>query len=151
MRLFEIATVEKTRAIELARKIIEVYESENATVAEYNWLVRKSEDEYAKHILNKAIGRRSFNYLKVDEIDDYLLDDASTLCRAMNILREVEKMTHLKAETEIKQSTDEFLNSTELKQLAQQQAYIDLQNAYKDNVSDSAKRVSSLASLATDI
>lgn len=151
MRLFEIATVEKTSAIELARKIIEVYESENATVAEYNWLVRKSEDEYAKHILNKAIGRRSFNYLKVDEIDDYLLDDASTLCRAMNILREVEKMTHLKAETAIKQSTDEFLNSEELKQLAQQQAYIDLQNAYKDNVSDSAKRVSSLASLATEL
>ena len=113
MRLFEIAVVEKTSAIELARKIIDLYNCDNLSVAEYNWLVRKSEDEYAKHILNKAISRRSFNYLKVDEIDDYLLDDASTLCRAMNILREIEKMTHLKAETEIKQSTDEFLNSTE--------------------------------------
>jgi len=151
MRLFEIAVVEKTSAIELARKIIDLYNCDNLSVAEYNWLVRKSEDEYAKHILNKAISRRSFNYMKVDEIDDYLLDDASTLCRAVNILREIEKMTHLKAETAIKQSTDEFLNSEELKQLAQQQAYVDLQNSYAEDYADSSKHVSKLAQRASKI
>ena len=51
MRIFEIAQVERMSGFDLARRIIEIYNSENATVAEYKWLVAKSKDDYAKHII----------------------------------------------------------------------------------------------------
>ena len=43
------------------------------------------------------------------------------------------------------------MNSEEMAEIAKQQAFIDLQNSYTEEQTDSAKRVSSLASLAVDI
>ena len=43
------------------------------------------------------------------------------------------------------------MNSEEMAEIAKQQAFIDLQNTYTEEQTDSAKRVSSLASLAVDI
>ena len=49
------------------------------------------------------------------------------------------------------QATDEIVNSEEMTQLAQQQAYIDLQNSYNQAANDSAEYVSKLANKAVDI
>lgn len=151
MRLFEIANVERMSAIDIARQIIDVYHSENPTVAEYNWLIRKSEDEYAKHLMGKAMGRYSFNYFDIDSIDGGMLDDASELAQALNILTEIEEEQKLRAETKIKQATDEFLNSEEIKLLAQQKAYADLQNTYAKHVADNNAVVSNLAQQANTL
>lgn len=151
MRLFEIATVERTSAISIARKIIYIYNCTNATVAEYNWLLKKSEDEYLKHMLSKALSKRNFNYMNLDLLDTYLLNDASELAEALNILHTVERNLHLKAEAEIKQTTDEFLNTAEIQQIAQQKALVDLQNSYAKEYADSNAVVSKLAQQATTL
>lgn len=151
MRLFEIATVERTSAISIARKIIYIYNCTNATVAEYNWLLKKSEDEYLKHMLSKALSKRNFNYMNLELLDTYLLNDASELAEALNILHTVERNLHLKAEAEIKQTTDEFLNTAEIQQIAQQKALVDLQNSYAKEYADSNAVVSKLAQQATTL
>lgn len=151
MRLFEIATVERTSAISIARKIIYIYNCTNATVAEYKWLLKKSEDEYLKHMLSKALSKRNFNYMNLELLDTYLLNDASELAEALNILHTVERNLHLKAEAEIKQTTDEFLNTAEIQQIAQQKALVDLQNSYAKEYADSNAVVSKLAQQATTL
>ena len=55
------------------------------------------------------------------------------------------------AHTRLLQATDEVMNSAEMAEIAKQQAFIDLQNSYTEEQTDSAKRVSSLAALAVDI
>ena len=55
------------------------------------------------------------------------------------------------ARTQVLQATDEVMNSEEMAEIAKQQAFIDLQNSYTEEQTDSAKRVSSLAALAVDI
>ena len=151
MRIYEVATVERISAVDLAQKIVRIYNMPNPTVSDYRWLLAKSEDEYAKHIINRALGKNYVDTYRLDDVDFYELDRASTLAQALNILNTVEHQINLRAKSEIKQSTDEFLNSEEIKQLAKEKAYVDLQNAYADKVSKSEAHVSSLASLAVDI
>ena len=55
------------------------------------------------------------------------------------------------ARTQVLQATDEVMNSTEMAEIAKQQAFIDLQNSHTEEQTNSAKRVSSLAALAVDI
>jgi len=55
------------------------------------------------------------------------------------------------ARTKIQQTTDEVVHSDEMRELAKQQAYIDLQNAYSQTDNESAERVGALADLATGI
>ena len=64
---------------------------------------------------------------------------------------EIKRELDYEAETKILQATDEVMNSEEMAQIAQQQAYIDLQNSYNQATNDSAERVGALANLATDI
>ena len=151
MRIFEIAQVERMSSFDLARRIIEIYNCENASVAEYNWLVAKSKDEYAKHIIGKALSSRQVNYMNVNDMNDALLDDAGELAQALNILSEIEKEHDLRTETKIKQATDEYLNSADLRKLAQQQVYRQLQDEYAEETLKSSKIVSKLASRATRI
>ena len=66
-------------------------------------------------------------------------------------LGEIKRDMDYEAETKILQATDEVMNSEEMAQIAQQQAYIDLQNSYNQATNDSAERVGALANLATDI
>ena len=151
MRIFEIAQVEQVSGFDLARRIIEIYNSENATVAEYKWLVAKSKDDYAKHILNKALSSRQVNYMRAYDIDDVILDEAGELAEALNILSEIEKEQQLRTTTKIKQATDEFINSEELRKLAQQQIYRDIQDEYAEETAKNSAIVSKLASRATRI
>ena len=151
MRIFEIAQVEQVSGFDLARRIIEIYNSENATVSEYKWLVAKSKDDYAKHILNKALSSRQVNYMRAYDIDDVILDEAGELAEALNILSEIEKEQQLRTTTKIKQATDEFINSEELRKLAQQQIYRDMQDEYAEETAKSSAIVSKLASRATRI
>ena len=116
--MFEIAQVERMSGFDLARRIIEIYNSENATVSEYKWLVAKSKDDYAKHILNKTLSSRQVNYMRAYDIDDVILDEAGELAEALNILSEIEKEQQLRTTTKIKQATDDFINSEELRKLA---------------------------------
>ena len=90
MRIYEVATVERISAVDLAQKIIRIYNMPNPTVANYRWLLAKSEDEYAKHIINKALGRNYVDTYRLDDVDFYELDRASTLAQALNILNTVE-------------------------------------------------------------
>ena len=151
MRIFEIAQVEQVSGFDLARRIIEIYNSENATVSEYKWLVAKSKDDYAKHILNKTLSSRQVNYMRAYDIDDVILDEAGELAEALNILSEIEKEQQLRTTTKIKQATDEFINSEELRKLAQQQIYRDMQDEYAEETAKSSAIVSKLASRATRI
>ena len=151
MRIFEIAQVEQVSGFDLARRIIEIYNSENATVAEYKWLVAKSKDDYAKHILNKTLSSRQVNYMRAHDIDDVILDEAGELAEALNILSEIEKEQQLRTTTKIKQATDDFINSEELRKLAQQQIYRDMQDEYAEETAKSSAIVSKLASRATRI
>ena len=151
MRIFEIAQVERMSSFDLARRIIEIYNSENATVTEYNWLIAKSKDDYAKHIIGKALSSRQVNYMNVNDMNDALLDDAGELAQALNILSEIEHEHDLRTTTKLKQATDEYLNSADLRKLAQQQVYILLQDEYAEETLKSSKIVSKLASRATRI
>ena len=151
MRIFEIAQVEQVSGFDLARRIIEIYNSENATVSEYKWLVAKSKDDYAKHILNKTLSSRQVNYMRAYDIDDVILDEAGELAEALNILSEIEKEQQLRTTTKIKQATDDFINSEELRKLAQQQIYRDMQDEYAEETAKSSAIVSKLASRATRI
>ena len=151
MRMFEIAQVERMSGFDLARRIIEIYNSENATVSEYKWLVAKSKDDYAKHILNKTLSSRQVNYMRAHDIDDVILDEAGELAEALNILSEIEREQQLRTTTKIKQATDEFINSEELRNLAQQQIYRDMQDEYAEETAKNSAIVSKLASRATRI
>ena len=67
------------------------------------------------------------------------------------ILKDIKQYMDDMARTQVLQATDEVMNSEEMAEIAKQQAFIDLQNSYTEEQTDSAKRVSSLASLAVDI
>ena len=58
---------------------------------------------------------------------------------------------HLRTTTKLKQATDEYLNSADLRKLAQQQVYTQLQDEYAEETLKSSKIVSKLASRATRI
>ena len=80
-----------------------------------------------------------------------MLRSGSVCAEALNYLREIKRDLDDDAKTLILQATDEHLNSAELQQLAQQQAYIDLQNSYAEAQSDSYERVKKLASSSVDL
>jgi len=153
MRLFEVATVEKQSALSMARKINNLVKCENLSVLEYKWLCQKAEDEYLKHVIRKQgeYFSSSCNSYDLENVDTQILTDASDLATALTTLNQLEKALHLKAQTKIKQTTDSYLNSEELKAVALNQAYAELQTAYNDQIASTQQHVSTLANMATDI
>ena len=89
--------------------------------------------------------------MNYDNIQDEFMRSGGTCAEALNYLNEIKRELDYEAETKILQATDEVMNSEEMAQIAQQQAYIDLQNSYNQATNDSAERVGALANLATDI
>lgn len=153
MRLFEVATVERESAISMARKINNLIKSENLSVAEYKWLCNKAEDVYLKDVIRRQgeYFASSCNSYDLEHVDDQILTDAHDLATALTSLNQLEKALHQKAETKIKQTTDSYLNSEELKAVALNQAYAELQTAYNDQIASTQQHVSTLANMATDI
>jgi hypothetical protein len=80
-----------------------------------------------------------------------MLRSGGTCAEALNYLKDIKKEMDEDAKTRVLQATDEVMNSAEMAEIAKQQAFIDLQNSYTEEQSDSAERVSSLADMAVDI
>jgi hypothetical protein len=89
--------------------------------------------------------------MSYNEIDDEFLRSGGTCAEASLFLKEIKRDMDYEAETKILQATDEVMNSEEMAQIAQQQAYVDLQNSYTQATNDNAELVTKLANSATDI
>ena len=119
--------------------------------ADWNWLKLTCENQNVISKLSKAVGRYITPTMNYNDIQDEFMRSGGTCAEALNFLDEIKRELHYEAETKILQATDEVMNSAEMAQIAQQQAYIDLQNSYNQATNDSAERVGALANLATDI
>ena len=115
-----------------------------------DWLALKSEDENLLNSLRRE-AKRYTNYNKLGFGDGNYLTTASDLAKALDVLVQEKRTLDGKARTKINQATDEVIHSDEMAEIVKQQAYIDLQNSYAQDESDSAKRVGALAKSATDI
>ena len=117
---------------------------------DYDWLLLKCEDEGVLNGLEKE-AKRYTNFGRMDYGDGAYLTSASEFATALNILHVTKNKLDASARTKIQQATDEVVHSDEMRELAKQQAYIDLQNAYSQTDNESAERVGALADLATGI
>ena len=80
-----------------------------------------------------------------------MLDTAGDLARAYMVLVDVKQKLDAESRTKIQQATDEVVHSDEMRELAKQQAFVDLQNSYAQADGESAQIVRALANLSTDI
>ena len=121
------------------------------TAAEWSWLKLTSENQTVLRRLCRACDKYiSFNG-DWNAIDSEMLRSGGTCAQAFNFLKEIKKQMDEDAYTRLLQATDEVMNSTEMAEIAKQQAFIDLQNSYSEQQSDSAEHVGSLAASAVDI
>ena len=156
MRLHEIYEgVSYVSIMEIAEKIVSFKTKqqfrEPISDADWNWLYKTCEDQQVLRKLSRAVGRYITPTMNYNDIQDEFLRSGSLCAEALNYLRDIKRNLNDDAHTKILQTTDEHLNSEALQQLAQQQAYVDLQNSYTKAQQDNFDRVSSLADMAVDI
>ena len=119
--------------------------------ADWNWLRLACENQSVLHSLSKAVSRYVSPTTNYNDLQSEMLNSGGTCAEAICILNDIKRDLDFEAETKMLQATDEIVNSEEMAQLAQQQAYIDLQNSYNQAANDSAEYVSKLANKAIDI
>ena len=156
MKLHEIYEgVSYVNILTIAERIVELHSKakfgEQISDADWNWLRLTCENQSVINKLSKAVGRYITPTMNYNDIQDEFMRSGGTCAEALNFLDEIKRELDYEAETKILQATDEVMNSAEMAQIAQQQAYIDLQNSYNQATNDSAERVGALANLATDI
>lgn len=156
MRLHEIyEAVSYVSIMELAEKIVgfktKIRFREPISDADWNWLLKQCENQQLIRKLTRACDSYITYNGNWNDINDEMLRSGSVCAEALNYLREIKRDLDDDAKTLILQATDEHLNSAELQQLAQQQAYLDLQNSYAEAQSDSYERVKKLASSSVDL
>ena len=121
------------------------------TNAEWQWLRLTCENQSVMRKLSRAYSSYIHYNGNWNDVDSELLRSGGTCAEAHNFLKDIKQYMDDMARTQVLQATDEVMNSEEMAEIAKQQAFIDLQNSYTEEQTDSAKRVSSLASLAVDI
>ena len=139
---------------EIADKIVSIddeirYEGK-CTVEDYKWLQLKCEDEGLITALSSE-GNRYTNFNRLDYGEGGMLDTAGDLAKAYMVLVDVKQKLDAESRTKIQQATDEVVHSDEMRELAKQQAFVDLQNSYAQADGESAQIVRALANLSTDI
>ena len=121
------------------------------STADWDWLKLTCENQNVISKLSRAVGRYITPTMNYNDIQDEFMRSGGTCAEALNYLEEIKRELDYEAETKILQATDEVMNSEEMAQIAQQQAYIDLQNSYTQATNDNAELVTKLANSATDI
>ena len=156
MKLYEI--YEGIRAVSImsiAEKIVGLKTKlkfrETISDADWQWLRLTCEDQSILSKLSRAVSSYIQPTMSYAEIDDEFLRSGGICAEAKLFLGEIKRDMDYEAETRILQATDEVMNSEEMAQIAQNQAYIDLQNSYTQATNDNAEIVSKLANSATDI
>ena len=156
MKLYEI--YEGIRAVsimEIAERIVglktKLKFKETISDADWQWLRLTCENQSILSKLSRAVSSYIQPTMSYNEIDDEFLRSGGTCAEASLFLKEIKRDMDYEAETKILQATDEVMNSEEMAQIAQQQAYIDLQNSYTQATNDNAELVTKLANSATDI
>ena len=119
--------------------------------ADWQWLRLTCENQNVVSKLSRAVSTYITPTMNYDNIQDEFLRSGGICAEALNYLEEIKRELNYEAETKILQATDEVMNSEEMAQIAQQQAYIDLQNSYTQATNDNAELVTKLANSATDI
>ena len=119
--------------------------------ADWQWLKLTCENQSVISKLSRAVSRYITPTMNYNDIQDEFMRSGGTCAEALNYLEEIKRELVYKPATQILQQIDDVLNSEAMAQIAQQQAYIDLQNSYNQATNDSADRVGALANLATDI
>ena len=119
--------------------------------ADWQWLRLTCENQNVVSKLSRAVSTYITPTMNYDNIQDEFLRSGGICAEALNYLEEIRQELNYEAETKILQATDEVMNSEEMAQIAQQQAYIDLQNSYTQATNDNAELVTKLANSATDI
>ena len=116
---------------------------------DYDWLLLKCEDEGLHQALRKQCSRHT-NHHSITYGEGEMLNTAHELASALEVLNKTKQNLDDEARTKFLQVTDEVIHSDEMRELAKQQAFVDLQNSYTKAESDSAKRVGALADSAVD-
>ena len=119
--------------------------------ADWQWLKLTCENQNVISKLSNAVNRYITPTMNYNDVQDEFMRSGGTCAEALNYLEEIRQELNYEAETKILQATDEVMNSEEMAQIAQQQAYIDLQNSYTQATNDNAELVTKLANSATDI
>ena len=119
--------------------------------ADWNWLKLTCENQNVISKLSRAVSTYITPTMNYNDVQDEFMRSGGTCAEALNYLEEIRQELNYEAETKILQATDEVMNSEEMAQIAQQQAYIDLQNSYTQATNDNAELVTKLANSATDI
>ena len=119
--------------------------------ADWQWLRLTCENQNVVSKLSRAVSTYITPTMNYDNIQDEFLRSGGICAEALNYLEEIKRELNYEAETKILQATDEVMNSEEMAQIAQQQAYIDLQNSYTQATNDNAELVTKLANSDTDI
>ena len=156
MRLHEIYEgVQFISIMELAERIVGLKSKqkfrEPMTNEEWRWLQLTCENQSVLRKLSRACSSYISYNGDWSAIDSEMLRSGGTCAEALNYLKDIKKEMDEDAKTRVLQATDEVMNSAEMAEIAKQQAFIDLQNSYTEEQSDSAERVSSLADMAVDI
>jgi len=156
MKLYEI--YEGIRAVSImsiAEKIVGLKTKlkfrETISDADWQWLRLTCENQNIVSKLSRAVSTYITPTMNYDNIQDEFLRSGGICAEALNYLEEIKRELNYEAETKILQATDEVMNSEEMAQIAQQQAYVDLQNSYTQATNDNAELVTKLANSATDI
>ena len=156
MKLYEI--YEGIRAVsimDIAERIVglktKLKFKETISDADWQWLRLTCENQSILSKLSRAVSSYIQPTMSYNEIDDEFLRSGGTCAEASLFLKEIKRDMDYEAETKILQATDEVMNSEEMAQIAQNQAYIDLQNSYTQATNDNAELVTKLANSATDI
>ena len=119
--------------------------------ADWQWLKLTCENQSILSKLSKASNRYISPTTNYADIPFEFLRSGGTCAEAKLFLIDIKRDMDYEAETKILQATDEVMNSEEMAQIAQNQAYLDLQNSYTQATNDNAEIVSKLANSATDI
>jgi len=156
MKLYEI--YEGIRAVSImsiAEKIVGLKTKlkfrETISDADWQWLRLTCENQSILSKLSRAVSSYIQPTMSYAEIDDEFLRSGGICAEAKLFLNQIKSDMDYEAETKILQATDEVMNSEEMAQIAQQQAYVDLQNSYTQATNDNAELVTKLANSATDI
>ena len=143
MKLYEIFEgVSYQSIVNVAEKIVELkskakFEGQMSD-ADWNWLKLTCENQNMISKLSRAVSRYITPTLSYNDIQDEFMRSGGVCAEALNFLAEIKREMDFEAETKILQATDEVMNSAEMRQIAQNQAYIDLQNSYNQATNDSA-------------
>jgi hypothetical protein len=156
MKLYEIYEgVGAVSIMSIAEKIVGLKTKlkfrETISDADWQWLRLTCENQSVISKLSRASRRYISPTMNYADVPFELLRSGGTCAEAQLFLNEIKRDMDFEAETRILQATDEVMNSAEMSQMAQQQAYIDLQNSYNQATNDNAELVTKLANSATDI